>query len=121
MCLGIPMQVLEPGTHQARCAGPDGEVWVDLALVGPQVAGTWLLTFLGAAREVLDPARAEDIRQALGAVASLQQLGAAARPEDFDQFFADLVGREPQLPDFLRAPSSPADSAVIRTSEDPTP
>lgn len=96
MCLGIPLQVLESGEHFARCAGSGGESRVDLALVGPQPPGTWVLTFLGAAREVISAERAAAIESALAAVAAVD-----AGETDFSAFFADL-DREPQLPDFLR-------------------
>jgi len=101
MCLGIPMQVIESGPYRARCQGPRGETLVDLALVGPQPVGTWLITFLDAAREVIDEARAHAINQALAA------LGAAESGiTDLDAYFADLVEREPQLPDLLRKDSA---------------
>ena len=100
MCLGIPVQVLECGEHFARCAGRNGEVRVDLSLVGQQVLGTWLLTFLDAAREVIDTERATSINAALNALEAAQT-GAT----DFSAFFADL-DREPQLPDFLRTQQS---------------
>lgn len=98
MCLGIPLQVVECGEHFARCIGRAGEVRVDLALVGPQPPGTWLLTFLDAAREVIDAERAAAIANALAALEAAQY-GAT----DFSAFFADL-DREPQLPEFLRTP-----------------
>lgn len=100
MCLGIPVQVLECGEHFARCAGRNGEVRIDLSLVGQQVPGTWLLTFLDAAREVIDAERAASINAALKALEAAQT-GAT----DFSAFFADL-DREPQLPDFLRTQPS---------------
>jgi hydrogenase expression/formation protein HypC len=90
------MQVLEAGGFRARCEGRNGEAEIDLALVGPQVEGTWLLTFLDAARVVIDAERAAAINAALDA---LDAAGEGAT--DFDAFFADL-NREPQLPDFLR-------------------
>lgn len=96
MCLGIPMEVLDCGEHRARCRGRQGEAVIDLALVGPQPPGTWLLTFLGAAREVIDAERAAAIDSALAALEA-----AEAGATDFGAFFADL-DREPQLPDFLR-------------------
>lgn len=96
MCLGIPVQVLECGEHFARCASRDGEVRVDISLVGEQPPGTWLLGFLGAAREVIPAERAVAINAALSALAAAE--GGAT---DFSAFFADL-DREPQLPDFLR-------------------
>ena len=100
MCLGIPVQVLETGAHFARCAGRGGEVHVDLSLVGPQPAGTWLLTFLDAAREVIESERAAAINAALDALTA-----AHGGETDFSAFFADL-DREPQLPEFLRTPQS---------------
>ena len=100
MCLGIPVQVIECGEHFARCAGRHGEVRVDLSLVGQQLPGTWLLTFLEAAREVIDAERAAAINFALAALDA-----AHAGETDFSAFFADL-DREPQLPDFLRTQPS---------------
>lgn len=98
MCLGIPVQVIESGEHFARCLGRDGaEVRVDLALVGAQPPGTWLLTFLDAAREIIEPERAAAINAALAALDAAQ-----SGVTDFSAFFADLE-REPQLPDFLRS------------------
>ncbi|NTV68825.1 MAG: HypC/HybG/HupF family hydrogenase formation chaperone [Azonexaceae bacterium] len=100
MCLGIPVQVIECGEHFARCTGRNGEVRVDLSLVGQQLPGTWLLTFLDAAREVIDAERAASISAALNALEAAQT-GAT----DFSAFFADL-DREPLLPDFLRTQQS---------------
>lgn len=96
MCLGIPARVIESGPHFARCLSRNGEIRVDLALVGEQPAGTWLLTFLDAAREIIDGERAAAIEAALNALQAAQ-----AGETDFAAFFADL-DREPQLPDFLR-------------------
>ncbi len=99
MCIGIPMQVIGGNDHRAWCEGPDGRVEIDLALVGPQDPGTWLLTFMGAAREVLDPQAAANITRALdGLLGALS--GDTAR---IDAAFADLTGRTPQLPEHLRA------------------
>ncbi|UCV28308.1 HypC/HybG/HupF family hydrogenase formation chaperone [Ferribacterium limneticum] len=100
MCLGIPVQVIECGEHFARCAGRNGEVRVDLSLVGQQLPGVWLLTFLEAAREVIDAERADAINAALNALEA-----AHSGETDFSAFFADLE-REPQLPDFLRTQPS---------------
>ncbi|MBS1140004.1 MAG: Hydrogenase expression/formation protein [Proteobacteria bacterium] len=100
MCLGIPAQVIECGEHFARCTGRNGETRVDLSLVGPQAPGTWLMTFLGAAREVIDAERAAAIDAALDALHAAQ-----TGVDDFSAFFADL-DREPQLPDFLRTKQS---------------
>ena len=99
MCLGIPAQVIESGPHFARCLSRGAEVRADLALVGEQPAGTWLLLFLDAARKVIDAERAAAINAALDALSA-----AEAGATDFSAIFADL-DREPQLPDFLRMPT----------------
>ena len=99
MCLGIPVQVVESGDYYASCRGRNGNCVVDLSLVGPQSVGTWLLTFLDAAREVIPAERAEAINAALNALDAVN-----AGETDLSAFFADL-DREPQLPEFLRTPS----------------
>lgn len=102
MCIGMPMQVLETRSGSALCSGPDGAHEVDTALVGDVVPGTWLMVFLGAAREVMSEVDAMKTRDALEALRL-----AMAGETDIDHLFADLVGREPQLPEHLRdTPSS---------------
>lgn len=94
------MQVVECTGLEARCRTHAGEERsVDLALVGPQPAGAWLLVFLNSAREVIDAARAQEIHDALSAVAAVM----AGHTMDVDALFPDLVGREPPLPEHLRA------------------
>jgi hydrogenase expression/formation protein HypC len=102
MCIGVPMTVVDANDHEAWCAGPDGMVRIDLALVGPQPAGTWLLTFMGAAREVLTPEAAANINAALDGLAGALA-GDAARVE---AAFADLIDRIPELPEHLRPKES---------------
>ncbi len=97
MCIGIPMQIVEPRDGFAICRSEDRLHRIDTLLVGEQPAGTWLLTFLGSAREVLTPEAAAQILDALQAV----QLAAQGHG-DLDHLFQDLVDREPQLPEFLR-------------------
>ncbi|WP_298394557.1 HypC/HybG/HupF family hydrogenase formation chaperone [uncultured Azonexus sp.] len=96
MCLGIPVEVLACGEHFARCRGRDGEVSIDIRLVGAQPPGTWLLCFLDAAREVIPAERAAAVNAALSALSAVN-----AGETDLSAFFADL-DREPQLPEFLR-------------------
>ena len=96
MCRGIPVQVIDAGDYYARCRGRNGDCIVDLSLVGAQPVGTWLLTFLDAAREVIPTERATAINAALAALDAIQ-----AGETDISAFFADL-DREPQLPEFLR-------------------
>ncbi len=101
MCLGVPMQVAQVATPlglAAWCEGRGERVLIDLTLVGPLAPGTWVLTHLGAAREVLTPEAAAAANDALDALAAALA-GDAAR---VDAAFADLAGREPELPEHLR-------------------
>ncbi len=98
MCIGIPMQVRHSQGLVSLCNGREGTCQIDLSLVGPQPEGTWLLTFLNAAREVLEPSVAGQIDAALNA------LEAVSRGEtDMSAYFPDLTEREPQLPEHLQA------------------
>ena len=99
MCLGIPMQVKEIKGVFALCEGRNGNTKVNTMLVDDVQVGDWILTFLDTAREVIDAERASLINAALDGLASATQ-GEA----NLDDFFADLVNREPQLPEFLRKP-----------------
>lgn len=99
MCLGIPMRVVRVSGLQAHCEDHRGEAGVlDLLLVGPQLPGSWLIGFKGAARAVIDAVEAERIGRALEALQALM----AGEAADIDAAFPDLAGRTPQLPEFLR-------------------
>ena len=94
MCLGIPMRVLEAGEWFASCAADGVQRQVNLALVGPQHAGTWLLVQQDTAREVLTEDDAHKISQALQGVA------AALRGEtELSQYFGDLGSTPPRAPE----------------------
>ncbi|MAK90799.1 MAG: HypC/HybG/HupF family hydrogenase formation chaperone [Oleibacter sp.] len=110
MCVGIPMQVIKaendkgiawcrswltPQTEHDTTQQPE---MVDTRLVGEADEGSWLLVFLGAAREIISAERARQTGQALQA---LQQIG-SGDTSGLDALFADL-DREPQLPPHLRA------------------
>lgn len=102
MCVGTPVQVMhvEAEACHATCRDRAGTVSrVDMLLVGEQEVGTWLMSFKGAARKVMSADEASRIGDALDA---LQTLFDGGTP-DLDAAFPDLVGREPQLPEFLRA------------------
>ena len=97
MCIGLPLRVIEPDGSFAWCEADGERERLDMMLVGEQEVGTWVLGFHGAARQVLsaeEAARSRAGRLALAAV-----LAGDAR---VDRFFADLVGREPELPAHLR-------------------
>lgn len=101
MCIGIPMQVIECRGLTALCEARGGRRRLDLALVGEQPPGTWLLAFLDAAREVIGADAARLINAALDGLDAALDGGT-----DLDRHFADLIGREPQLPEHLRGPRS---------------
>ncbi|MBF0251779.1 MAG: HypC/HybG/HupF family hydrogenase formation chaperone [Alphaproteobacteria bacterium] len=87
MCLGVPVQVIEDRGFMALCRGRGGEVEVNMMLVGPQEPGTWLVNFLGTAREVMTEDDAQKANSALDA------LEAVLNGEDnVDRFFPDLTG-----------------------------
>lgn len=92
------MQVRLVQDLAALCVDSDGrEETLDLALVGAVEPGTWVLGFLGAAREILTPEQAADIARALRGLAAVMNGG------DLGDAFADLENREPQLPPHLEA------------------
>jgi len=98
MCLGIPMQVMEVHENTAVCEGRNGRQLINTMLLGQVEVGQWLLTFLDAGREVIDAERAALVNAALDGLQALSD----GSEVDLDVFFADLVNREPTLPEFLR-------------------
>ncbi len=104
MCIGMPLQVVQPEGLFAWCEAGGERERLDMRLVGEQPAGTWVLAFNGSARQTLsaqEAAQARAARQALAAV--------LAGEGGIDAFFADLVGREPTLPAHLQpAPATKA-------------
>ncbi len=101
MCLAIPMQVIRMEGTTALCQGRNGIERLDTLITGPLEAGQWVLGFLGAAREVVDAERAAQVEDALTALESILH-GNGSTEALIHAGFADLVGREPQLPEFLR-------------------
>jgi len=101
MCLALPMKVIRMEGTTALCEGRNGVERLDTLLTGPLQAGQWVLAFLGAAREVIDAGRAAQLADALGALESILH-GNGSTESMIQAGFADLIGREPQLPEFLR-------------------
>jgi hydrogenase expression/formation protein HypC len=93
MCIGIPMQVLSVAEDGGSwCEGRGQRVKLNMALVGEQPPGGWVLAFQGSAVRVLTAEGAAQTNAALDA------LSAALNGEtQFDAFFSDLVDRAPQL------------------------
>lgn len=96
MCLGVPMSIVESDEVSALCERGAEQRRVSLLLVGPQPVGTPVLVHIDTAVRVLDAEEAALIDQALDGLA------AAMRGDDFHSSFADLIDREPQLPEHLR-------------------
>jgi len=97
MCIGTPLRVVELDAGFAWCEADGERERLDMMLVGEQPPGTWVLAFHGAARQVLSDDEAAQVRagrQALAAVLS--------GDPSVDEYFADLIGRTPELPAHLR-------------------
>ena len=92
------MQVMEAHENSAVCEGRNGRMLINTMLLEKVEVGQWLLTFLDAGREVIDAERAALVNAALDGLQAVSEGGEV----DLDRFFADLVNREPTLPDFLR-------------------
>ena len=97
MCIGIPVRVVEVEGLCGRAMDDGDIVDIDLALTGPVAPGTWVLNFLGAAREVLDEDEALKIRAAVDALRNVMTGG------EVGDAFADIENRGPQLPPHLQA------------------
>lgn len=95
------MQVVEMRESLALCEVDGKQELLDMMLVGEQPKGTWVLNFLGAAREVMTPEFAEQTRQALNALSDIME-GDVETPKQIDELFPDLANREPQLPEHLQ-------------------
>ncbi len=71
----------------ALCEGRNGEQEVNMMLVGPQEAGTWVLNFLGSAREVMTDDDAAKMNSALDALAAIAN---GETDIDIDSYFPDI-------------------------------
>lgn len=117
MCIGMPMQVQACEESFAWCEADGQRERLDMALVGPQPVGTWVLAFHGAARQVMD---AEEAAQARAGRQALQSV--LNGHGNVDDFFADLVARTPQLPAHLRPATAPSvSSTAAPATEIPPP
>ena len=98
MCIGLPMQVVEPRGRYALCRSGGDLRTVDMILVGEQPPGTHVLVFLDAARDVMTADEARKTADALTALSLVMQ-----GETSVDHLFADLAGREPELPPHLKS------------------
>lgn len=100
MCIGIPMQVCEMQEYSAWCAvsKESTKVLINMMLVGEQPVDTWVLTFQGSAIRIMSELEATQMHAALTALGQTM----AGDASQIDTLFADLVNREPPLPEHLR-------------------
>jgi hydrogenase expression/formation protein HypC len=102
MCIATPLQVnaIDCESGLARCSEFDGQAYpqaIQTALLDqPPATGDWLLIHVDTAIRTLEADEAEQIANALAAVA------AASRGDPFEHLLADLIDREPELPEHLR-------------------
>ena len=85
MCIGVPVQIIEAGEYMSLCRGRNGEELVNMMLIGPQPKGTWVVNFLGSAREVLSEEDAENINMALDGLVAIMH-----GETDIDSYFPGL-------------------------------
>ncbi|MDR3514655.1 MAG: HypC/HybG/HupF family hydrogenase formation chaperone [Azospirillaceae bacterium] len=103
MCLGIPMRIRTGDAVSAEAEGRGDTRRISMMLVGAQPPGSWVLVHIDTAMRTLDPDEASLINRALDGLA------ASLRGEPFEHLFADLIDREPELPEHLRpTPESPS-------------
>lgn len=107
MCIGTPVRIVRHNSLQAECEDRHGrQMVIDLLLVGPQPPGTWVMSFKGSARELIDADTAALVGDALDALQALAR-GDAGKVESA---FADIIAREPVLPEHLRATTLSGDA-----------
>lgn len=97
MCIGVPLRILSVDGIAARATDGASESLIDLSLTGPLAPGTWVLSFLGTAREAISEDEARMIADAL------RGLGAVMAGGEVGDAFADLDARTPTLPPHLQA------------------
>lgn len=112
MCIGIPLRIIEAWSGAALATGRGRTETIDTRLVGDCAAGDWLLVFMQAARERLDPERAREINAAL----DLLEGGLAGQHDEFDP--ADPGFR---LPSALSAADLAALTGATPTTGTPNP
>jgi hydrogenase expression/formation protein HypC len=100
MCVGIPMRVTSSADGMAECEGRGRHERVNVMLLGALPPGTWILAYNGSGVRTMTADEAQQTNHALDA------LDAALHGGDIDEFFADLVGREPTLPPHLKDPKA---------------
>jgi hydrogenase expression/formation protein HypC len=101
MCIGTPLRIVRTEGGAAWCANGSRAARLDLALVGDQPVGAWVLAYQGSAVRTLTEDEARQMTAALDALAAV-----LAGAVNVDAYFADLIEREPALPPHLAAGGS---------------
>ncbi|MDA9424358.1 HypC/HybG/HupF family hydrogenase formation chaperone [Bradyrhizobium sp. CCBAU 53380] len=96
MCLGLPMTIVETDGMTALCERGNEQRRVSVMLLVDVPVGAKVLVHIDSAVRLLDENEARLISEAVDG------LEASLNGQDFDRFFADLIGHEPQLPEHLR-------------------
>ena len=73
----------------STCRGRNGEEQVNMMLIGAQTEGTWVLNFLGSAREVLTEEDAQNIDKALDGLSAIMS---GDTDINIDDYFPGLGG-----------------------------
>ena len=87
MCVGVPVKIVEAGDFVQKAEGKNGIEDVNMMLIGSQPVGTWVLNYLGSAREVLSEEEAEKINSALDGLSALMN---GDEEIDVDRYFPDI-------------------------------
>ena len=99
MCIGVPMRSVSQAAGIAICEGRGRRESINVLLVGDVEPGSWVLTFQGSALRRMS---AEEAAQTDAALDALEAVMAGDAEVDISAHFADLLGREPELPPHLR-------------------
>ncbi|MDJ0823795.1 MAG: HypC/HybG/HupF family hydrogenase formation chaperone [Paracoccaceae bacterium] len=97
MCVGLPLRITAIDGIAATASNGAHVEMIDLSLTPEAQVGDWLLTFLGAAREVISADEAQKI------TAALEGLRSVMRGDALGDAFVDLETSGPQLPPHLQA------------------
>ena len=97
MCVGQPLQISAIDGIAGTASNGDLHEVIDLSLTPEAQVGDWVLSFLGASREVISEDDAQKISAALDGLRALM-VG-----DDLGDAFADIEERGPQLPPHLAA------------------
>lgn len=88
MCVGVPLKIVEAGDFVARGEGRNGIEDVNMMLIGAQPVGTWVLNFLGSAREVISEQDAAQINSALDGLSAIMN---GEETIDVDHYFPGIA------------------------------